>query len=70
LIQSDLGNPKTHARIIGLGSNEKISYPLRDPENYTDIIEIVKRLAKKRYQKKVLGIYFGPKIETRSYSLM
>jgi hypothetical protein len=68
LIQPNMMGPPTHVRIVGSNLfDEKIAYRLIDTEDYTDIIQQIKKTAKNRYgrQKGIFGFFSRPKIEIK-----
>jgi len=64
LIQPNIGTPVTHVRVKGSSLfNENLAYPVKDLENYTDIIRKIEEAARIEYNySKLLR---KPKIEIK-----
>ena len=74
-VQPNLGKLPTHVRIIGSDLfDETLAFPLKDTENYVDIIEKIEGRAEKKYSNRIRRVFSkNPQIEIRvqkSYSLM
>ncbi len=74
-IQLSLRKSLKHVRIIGSRLfDEKIAYPIKDLENYTDIIEKIEKRAKNYYGSNRIRRFFSNNSEVKvevqkSYSL-